>query len=210
MTMLFTKEEFHKIKSILPLYKWAQKTLLTKLSIIHEDHINFHKTNPIEHITGRIKAPENIAEKLHRLNVGLTAEDAVKHIKDIAGIRIICPFAKDIYYLLNIIRSMPDVNITEEKDYISNPKPSGYRSYHIIADIPVFYSNKTELISVEVQIRTEAMNFWAVLEHKARYKYKGGIPDQLKEELSICAEKISELDERMFIINECISTQNNA
>jgi len=211
MPVRFNDEEFARLKDLLLIYEWGQRTLLTKLNIIHEDLRNSHDSNPIEHIRGRIKSPESIAQKLHKMGVNITADNAKRHLKDIAGIRILCPFAKDIYYLAGLLRAMPDANILDEKDYVSNPKPSGYRSYHIIMEIPVFYSGKTEHISVEVQIRTEAMNFWATLEHKARYKYQEHIPQHLCDELVICADKIAELDDRMFLIHEIISliNQNN-
>ena len=204
MTMRFSDEEFAKLKKILPVYEWGQRLLLTKLNIIHEDLKNFQDNSSIEYIRNRIKAPESIAQKLHEMGVDVTAENAKKHLKDIAGIRIICPFARDIYYLIDLLRSMPDTTILEEKDYVSNPKSSGYRSYHVVMEIPVFYSGKTERVAVEVQIRTEAMNFWATLEHKARYKYREDIPQHLCDELVVCADKIAELDNRMFLIHEDI------
>ena len=204
MTMRFSDDEFAKLKKMLPVYEWGQRILLTKLNIIHEDLKSFQNNNSIEYIRNRIKAPESIAQKLHDTNMDITAENAKKHIKDIAGIRIICPFARDIYYLIDLLRSMPDATILEEKDYVSNPKSSGYRSYHLVMEIPVFYSGKTEHVAVEVQIRTEAMNFWATLEHKARYKYREDIPQHLCDELVACADKIAELDNRMFLIHEDI------
>ena len=208
MSVRFSEEEFAKLKNLLHVYEWGQRTLLTKLNIMHDDFKNFQESNPIEYIKGRIKAPESIAQKLHKLGVDITAENVNLHLKDVAGIRITCPFARDIHYLVDLLRAMPDVNILEEKDYVSNPKPSGYRSYHVILEIPVFYSGKTENVVVEVQIRTEAMNFWASLEHKARYKYEGDIPSHLCDELSLCADKIAELDNRMFLIHEIISLIN--
>ncbi|MCL2287176.1 MAG: GTP pyrophosphokinase family protein [Firmicutes bacterium] len=206
--MRFSEQEFLQLKNMLTVYEWGHRTLLTKLNILHEDFTNFRESSPIEYITGRIKSPESIAQKLYEMGVEITADNAQKYLKDMAGIRIICPFAKDIFYLTGLLRSMPDINILEEKDYVSKPKPSGYRSYHIIIEIPVFYSCKTENITVEVQIRTEAMNFWASLEHKARYKYREHIPKHLCDELVICAEKIAELDDRMFLIHEIISLIN--
>ena len=208
MSVRFKEEEFARLKDLLLIYEWGQKTLLTKLNIMQEDFKNFQESNPIEYITGRIKSPESIAQKLHKMQEEITAEHAKKHLKDIAGIRIICPFAKDIHYLVDLLRSMPDVNILDEKDYISNPKPSGYRSYHVILEIPVFYSGKIEHVVIEVQIRTEAMNFWSTLEHKARYKYQDHIPQHLCDELVICADKIADLDHRMFLIHEIISLIN--
>ena len=203
-TMRFCDEEFAKLKKLLPVYEWGQRILLTKLNIIHEDLKNFQNNSSIEYIRNRIKAPESIAQKLHDMGVEITADNAKQHLKDIAGIRIICPFARDIYYLIDLLRSMPDTTILEEKDYVSDPKSSGYRSYHLVMEIPVFYSGKTEHVAVEVQIRTEAMNFWATLEHKARYKYREDIPQHLCDELVVCADKIAELDNRMFLIHENI------
>jgi len=204
----FEQGEFVKIKRLILVYEWAQKTLLTKLSIINEEFSHFHDTNPISYIKGRMKSPESIAQKLHNLHLDVNAENAKQYIKDIAGIRIICPFAKDITQLVEILRSMKDVNILEEKDYVRNPKPSGYRSYHIISEIPIFYAGKAENVTVELQIRTEAMNFWSTLEHNVRYKYKNHIPQHLCDELVVCADKIAELDYRMFLIHEIISLIN--
>jgi len=208
MSVRFSDEEFEKLKKLLAIYEWGHRTLLTKLNILHEDFSNFQENNPIEHIRGRVKSPTSIAKKLHKMDVDITADNAKKYLKDIAGIRIICPFAKDIYYLIDVLRTIPDITILKEKDYVSRPKPSGYRSYHVIVDVPVFYSGKTEHITVEIQIRTEAMNFWSTLEHKARYKYQEHIPQHLCDELVICAEKIAELDDRMFLIHEIISLIN--
>ena len=204
----FSDEELARLKDLLLIHEWGQRILMTKLNIIHEDLKNFQGSSPIEYIKGRIKTPKSIAQKLQRLNVDVTTDNAKKHLKDIAGIRIICPFAKDIYYLALLLRTIPDVNTVLEKDYVGIPKPSGYRSYHMIMEVPVFYSGKTEKITAEVQIRTEAMNFWSTLEHKARYKYKDQIPQHLCDELVLCAEKIAELDNRMFLIHETTSLIN--
>jgi len=208
MSVRFSEEEFAKLKNLFFIYEWGQRTLLTKLNIMQEDFKNFQENNPIEYITGRIKSPESIAQKLHKMDVDITAENVKRYLKDVAGIRIICPFAKDIHYLVTLLKAMPDVNILDEKDYVTNPKSSGYRSYHVILEIPVFYSGKTENVVIEVQIRTEAMNFWSTLEHKARYKYQDHIPQHLCDELVICADKIAELDNRMFLIHEIISLIN--
>lgn len=208
MSVGFSNEEFIMMKNLMLIYDWGQKTLMTKLNIIQEDFKNNHKNNPIEYIKARIKSPESIAEKLDKMSLDVTAANAKEHIKDIAGIRIICTFAKDIYYMADILRSLPDVKILREKDYVSNPKPSGYRSFHVAAEIPCFYSGKTENIPVEIQIRTAAMDFWATLEHKVRYKYKDHIPEHLCDELAVCAEKTAELDNRMYLIHDIISLIN--
>ncbi|MCL2574702.1 MAG: GTP pyrophosphokinase family protein [Defluviitaleaceae bacterium] len=208
MAIRFSNEEFDKLKNILTTYDWGLRTLMTKLNIIHEDLRNFQDNSAIDFIHSRIKAPESIAQKLYEMGLDVTADNARKHLRDIAGIRIICPFAKDIYFLAGILRSMPDVRVVTEKDFISQPKPSGYRSYHLIMQIPVFFSGKTEDVTVEIQIRTEAMNFWATLEHKARYKFREHVPEHLSNELAVIAETISALDERMFNIYELISLIN--
>jgi len=209
MSAQFNDDEFMRLKELLLSYEWAHKTMMTKLNIIHEAHKHYQNTNPIGHIEGRIKTPKSIAGKLHKQNHELTADNAKKYLKDIAGIRIICPYAKDIYFLADLIRVMPGGNIISEKDYVTNPKPSGYRSYHIITEITIYHSGKTEVLPIEIQIRTEAMNFWATLEHQAKYKYKEQIPKHLSDELVICADKIDELDKRMFLIHEIISLINN-
>ena len=208
MSVRFPANEFSKLKKIMLIYEWGHKILLTKINIILEDFKNFQEDNPIENITSRIKAPESIAQKLYDLDYELTAESAREHIKDIAGIRVICTYARDIHTLADILRAMPETKVLSEKDYVSNPKPSGYRGYHFIMEIPVFYSGNVDNIPVEVQIRTAAMDFWATLEHKVKYKYKEHIPKHLSNELVVCAEKIAELDDRMFMIQDAISLLN--
>ena len=204
MAVRFSAAEFAKLKRILLVYDWGYRTLLTKFTILHEDFANFHDSNPIDHIRGRMKAPESIANKLDQLGHAITAKNAQKHVGDIAGIRIICPFARDIYHLVDLIEKMPGIEIVGAKDYVQKPKASGYRSYHLQIAIPVFYSGQNETVEIEVQIRTEAMNFWATLEHEARYKYQSDVPEHLSNELVVCADKIAELDHRMFLIHENI------
>jgi len=208
MAVRFPDEEFVKLKDIMLIYQWGHDLLLTKLNIIYEDFKNFRNTNPIENIRSRIKAPESIAQKLLELGVALTAENAKKHVKDIAGIRVICTFARDIHSLADILRAMPDTKVLSEKDYVGHPKPSGYRGFHFIMEVPVYYSGTVAEIPVEVQIRTAAMDFWATLEHKVKYKYKGHIPQSMSDELVVCANKIADLDERMFTIHDIISYLN--
>ena len=208
MAARFPIEEFVKMKKVMLIYEWGHDILLTKLNIIFEDFKNFQSNNPIESITSRIKSPESIALKLNGLGEELTADCATTHIRDIAGIRMICTYARDVYTLADIIRSIPDTKVLSEKDYVSNPKPSGYRGYHFTMEVPVYYSGNIENVPVEVQLRTAAMDFWATLEHKVKYKYKEHIPRYLSDELVICAEKIAELDDRMFMIQDAISLLN--
>jgi len=204
----FEQTEFELIKEMLHAYTWAERIMYTKLDIIHESLQKKDDLCPISHIHGRIKTTESIADKLAKLGFELTAKNAKEQIKDIAGIRIICPYAKDIVFMVDMLKELPDCEVVSEKDYVTNPKQSGYRSYHIIIDVPVFHSGKTEKLPIEVQLRTEAMNFWATLEHQVKYKYKNQIPQHLSDELIVCADKISELDNRMYLIHEIISLIN--
>jgi len=208
MSVRFPDEEFYKLKNAMLIYEWGHKILLTKLGIIYEDFRNFQNNNPIENIRSRIKAPESIAQKLWDENHELTVENAKLYVRDIAGVRIICTFAKDIYTLAEILRSMPETKVLSEKDYVSHPKESGYRGFHVSMEIPVYHSGNVECIPVEVQLRTAAMDFWATLEHKVKYKYKEHIPTSLSDELVICADKIAELDARMFTIQNIITLIN--
>ena len=204
MPMRFPSGEFQKLKEQLVIYGCALKTVSTRIDILLEDFINFQNYNPIEHVKTRLKTPESMAEKLHRRKFDITAENAREHLTDIAGIRIICSYAKDIYYIVDVLKRQPDMSVRIERDYVTNPKPSGYRSYHLIIDVPVYFTDKTELLPVEIQIRTHAMDFWAALEHKVRYKYNGKMPDHISKELSDCAKAISTIDDRMYLIQEII------
>jgi len=204
----FTEPELLKLEKLLPVYEKAREIFISKLNIIHQDFIRKNNYNPIEHIKGRIKSPESIAAKLQKLNLEITADNARRHLNDICGARIICPFAKDIYGLTGLLTSSPDWKVRELKDYIANPKPGGYRSYHLILGLQIPYSGKEEEIPVEVQIRTASMDFWASMEHKVRYKYREHVPKHLSDELAICAEKIAELDKRMQLIQEIVTLIN--
>lgn len=208
MAILFSPDEFARLKDILILYGCALKNVSTRMDIIHDDFKNFQNYNPVEHIKSRLKSPESIAEKLHRLGHEVSSENAQKYLYDIAGLRVICSFAEDIYYIAEVLKRQPDVKVLSEKDYVTHPKPSGYRSYHLILEVPVYMTRDMTRLPVEVQIRTQAMDFWASLEHKVRYKYKEHIPKHLSDELVICAEKIAELDGRMFLVHDIISLIN--
>jgi len=204
MSVLFTQDEFSKLKDLLVLYNCALRSVVTRTEILLEDFTNIQHNNPIEHVKNRVKSPESIAEKLQRLGYKITAENARRCLFDIAGIRVICAYAKDIYLLVDVFKRQPDISVLIEKDYITHPKPSGYRSYHIIFEVPVYLSSETARMPVEVQIRTQAMDFWASLEHKVRYKFKDqkNVPEHIGADLRACADKIAELDTRMFMIHE--------
>ena len=204
MSVLFSPDEFTKLKEMLVLYQCALKNMTTRMDILLDDFSNLQANNPIEHIKHRLKSPESIAAKLHRLNRELTADSAKAHLTDIAGVRCICSYTRDITFIAEVLKGQPDLRVISEKDYVTSPKPSGYRSYHLILEVPIYLSSTEVKLPVEVQIRTQAMDFWATLEHKARYKYKDKMPDHLAHDLQQCAAQIAELDERMFLIQEIV------
>lgn len=183
-------------------YNAALKQINTKLEILNDEFQHVHQYNPIEHIKSRIKTSESIVKKLKRHGYESTIENMVKYVNDIAGIRIICSFTSDIYRIAEMIRLQNDIHVIAVKDYIRTPKPSGYKSYHMLVTVPVFLSDRTVDVKVEIQIRTVAMDFWASLEHKINYKFEGNAPENVKEELIECSQMVSELDNRMQELNE--------
>ena len=204
MSMLFPSGEFVRLKEHLILYECALKTVKTRIDILLKDFENFQSYNPIEHVKERIKSSESIADKLYRRGFEMTAENAREHLTDIAGVRIICSYARDILNIATVIKRQEDITVRSERDYITKPKPSGYRSYHLILDVPFYLTGTLETLPVEVQIRTSAMDFWASLEHKVKYKYNGKMPAHLSQELIDCAVQIAELDDRMYNVQDVI------
>ena len=184
------------------LYNAALKQIRTKIEILNEEFQEVHRYNPIEHIKSRLKAPESIVKKLRRNGYESTIEDMVRYVNDIAGIRIICSFTSDIYRIAEMISSQKDIRVLIVKDYIMNPKDSGYRSYHMIVSLPVYLSDRIVNVKVEIQIRTVAMDFWASLEHKIQYKFEGKAPAHINSELHECAMMVANLDARMLSLNE--------
>lgn len=200
-------------RTVMFLYNAALKEVETKLDILNEEFKHVHKYNPIEHIKTRIKTPESIAKKLKDHEVEVTIENMVKHVKDIAGVRIICSFTSDIYRLAAMIERQSDLKILSIKDYIKNPKDSGYKSYHMLVSVPVFLTDSIVDTKVEIQIRTIAMDFWASLEHKIYYKFEGQAPDYIRDDLKECADMVAALDEKMLSLNEeiqkCLTINEN-
>lgn len=189
-------------KEVNLVYNAALKQVETKMEILNDEFQHVHQYNPIEHIKARIKTPESIVKKLKRNGYESTIENMVNYINDIAGIRIICSFTSDIYRIAEMIGEQQDIQVIAVKDYITYPKASGYRSYHMIVSVPVYLSDRTVETKVEIQIRTVAMDFWASLEHKIHYKFEGDAPEHIKSELIECARLVSDLDERMLLLND--------
>ena len=184
------------------IYSAALRQIETKMEILNDEFQHVHQYNPIEHIKARMKTPESIVKKLKRNGYESTIENMVKYINDIAGIRIICSFTSDIYRIADMISEQRDIRVIAVKDYITFPKASGYKSYHMIVTVPVYLSDRTVDTKVEIQIRTVAMDFWASLEHKIHYKFEGDAPEHIKSELIECAKMVSDLDARMLSLND--------
>ena len=181
------------------LYDAAIREVRTKLEILDREFSIRYASNPIHHIDSRLKSPKSIIEKLERKGWPVSIESAEAHLMDIAGIRVVCNYIDDIYRLANLLVHQQDLELVTRKDYIQKPKPNGYRSLHLVLRVPVFLSSHTELVPVEVQIRTIAMDFWASLEHQLRYKKD--LPDEeaaaVAAELADLAETAADLDRRM-------------
>ncbi|WP_330389763.1 GTP pyrophosphokinase [Cellulosilyticum sp. I15G10I2] len=189
-------------KQILLPYSQAVEELKVKFKSIRNHYISLDEYSPIEFVTGRVKKISSILEKAKKKNIAV--EDIEAKIEDIAGIRIMCQFAEDIYRVIDIIRARDgkDLYIEEERDYITNIKSSGYRSYHIIIKYPLQTGHGEKMIFAEIQIRTLAMNFWATIEHSLRYKYKQNMPTQIQARLTKAAEAAYQLDQEMAEIRE--------
>lgn len=186
-------------------YQGAIREVSTKFEILNMEMSVRNNRNPIETIKTRIKTPKSIVNKLIKKNLEISLESVMKNLNDVAGVRIICSFVNDIYYIAKLFADQDDVKVIEIKDYIKNPKPNGYRSYHMIIEIPVFFSNEKQFIRVEVQIRTMAMDFWASLEHQVRYKKDIANSDEIERELKECADVISASDIKMMNIAKKIN-----
>lgn len=194
-------------KEVMLIYSSALKQISTKLEILNDEFQHVHRYNPIEHIKSRVKTPESIVKKLKKHGYESTIQNMVEYVNDIAGIRVICSFTSDIYQIAEMIRNQSDIKVISIKDYIVNPKKSGYKSYHMLVTIPVYLSDRIVDTKVEIQIRTVAMDFWASLEHKLRYK-KNIPADQeklIQEELYDCSCQSADLDKRMQDIRNMIA-----
>ncbi len=184
-------------REMMQLYSAAVREVRTKVEILDEEFRTRYAHNPIHHIDSRLKSPQSMMKKLARKGLPQTLEAAEANLNDIAGVRIVCNYLDDIYRIADLLQRQRDVEFVHRRDYIENPKESGYRSLHLVIRIPVFLSSHTELVPVEVQIRTIAMDFWASLEHQLRYKSNHETTQQLRRRLQQCAEASAALDREM-------------
>ncbi len=190
------------LQRFLMVYKFGIDEMMTKINILRDEFSYVHDYNPIEHVKSRLKSPDSILTKAQRKGVPRNLEAVRENFRDIAGIRITCSFTSDVYRIMEMITRQGDVGVVEIEDYIERPKPNGYRSVHVIVEIPVFMSDRVESVYVELQIRTVAMDFWASLEHKIYYKHDREVPHELREELRLAAETARDLDLRMELLHE--------
>ncbi|XZF75050.1 GTP pyrophosphokinase [Bacillus sp. AL-1R] len=190
------------------IYKFALDEINTKIRILNEEFTLTHNHNPIEHVKSRLKKPESIIEKLERKGLELTQYNLEHYISDIAGVRISCSFISDIYMIYELLKQQDDIYIIEIKDYIKNPKPNGYKSFHMIIEIPIFLASETKRVKVEIQIRTVAMDFWASLEHKIFYKYNKKVPKAIIESLNEASATVNSLDYKMEMIRDQVEQLN--
>ena len=192
-------ESAMQLQQVMMLYESGIREIKTKLDILADESRISGKPSPINAIKSRIKTPRSIVGKLKRRGFPVTLQSMMDNLNDIGGIRVICPFIQDIYTVADMLMRQSDLTLIEKKDYISSPKPNGYRSLHLIVAVPIFLQNEKREMKVEVQLRTIAMDFWASLEHKVRYKKN--VPadetERLAQELSECAQISADLDQRM-------------
>ncbi len=178
-------------------HRFGMEEVVTKLHILRDEFALMHETNPIEHVASRLKSPDSLAEKIQRKGADPTWESISAAITDIAGVRVTCSFVSDVYRICDLLSQQQDVTVKEVRDYIANPKANGYRSLHALVSVPVYLSDGPVPVGVEVQFRTIAMDFWASLEHKIHYKYRGAVPEDLQDRLRDAAESAHGLDAQM-------------
>ncbi len=196
-----------QFQQVMMMYTCAIREVKTKLEVLNDELSVRNQRNPIEMIKSRVKKPMSIVEKLQRKGLPISLEAMVDNLDDVAGIRVICSFVDDIYDVADMLVRQDDIKVVAVKDYIKHPKSNGYRSYHMIVEIPVFFSDRKKPMRVEVQIRTIAMDFWASLDHQLKYKKEVINEAEISEELRKCAEVIAQTDQKMYEIRQQIEAQ---
>lgn len=190
-------ESAMQLQQVMMLYEAGIREIKTKLDILSDESRLSGRPSPIDAIKSRIKTPRSIIGKLKRRGFPISLQSMLENLNDIGGIRVICPFIQDIYTVADMLMRQDDLTLVERKDYIANPKPNGYRSLHMILQVPIFLSDRTQPVRIELQLRTMAMDFWASLEHQLRYKADVVVPPHIAEDLKGCADVIAATDEEM-------------
>ena len=204
MNALELMDVIHDMVKLQQIYEAAIKEISTKLDILDDEFNIKHDHNPIHHMESRIKQAPSITKKLQKKGLKFSIENPIENLNDIAGVRVICYYLEDIYKIAELLTRQDDIVLLEEKDYIKEPKPSGYRSLHLVVKVPVFLAEETKEVPVEVQIRTIGMDFWSSLEHKLKYKNQDLVDEQLRQDLTDCAGTIADIDKKMESIYKSI------
>lgn len=204
-------ENINKARELMSAYRCAIMEIETKFKVLNDWFSLQHERNPIESITSRLKSPESIRDKLERKQLPITITSIAENLYDVAGIRVICSFIDDIYLLADCLIRQDDIKVLEVKDYIKNPKKNGYRSLHLIVEIPIFLETQNKYVKAEVQLRTIAMEFWAKLEHRLRYKkhLSNELYNYTADELLKCANESNQLDYKMQEIRNIIENEKS-
>lgn len=202
--MEWVKEYVKPFRSLMVYYKCAMMEIETKLKVLNEEMSLSYSRNPIQTVKTRLKSFESIFEKLGRKGYPKSVESVEQNLNDVAGVRVVCSFPEDVYMLAEALLSQDDIYLVERKDYIKNPKPNGYRSLHLIVEVPIFLADEKKRMKVEIQLRTIAMDFWATLEHQLQYKKQISNTDDITEELYKCAEISAKLDMKMDDIRKTL------
>ena len=195
---LDVKDELYE--KLMFFYKSALKELNVQIDIIKDEFKMIYNYDLIDHIETRIKEPKSIIKKMEKKKYSKTYVNLIEKINDVAGMRIVCTLKDVIFFIRDLIKQMPNIHIIKEKDYVTNPKESGYASYHMIVEIPVYLTQKTIYVKCEIQIRTLAMDFWASFEHKVKYKSEKGVTKKMSKELVSCAKMVSKFDNKMIAL----------
>lgn len=201
-TMGIVIERSKEFVRLMTYYRCAMMEVETKLNVLNQEFSLRHDRNPISSIKSRLKTMPSIIEKMERRQIPMDLDAIETNLTDIAGIRVICAFEQDVYTLAKALLSQDDITLIEQKDYIANPKPNGYRSLHLIVSVPIFLQNEKRVMKVEIQLRTIAMDCWASLDHQLRYKKDHIFTNEMAEELLSCAIMSAQLDRRMDELRE--------
>lgn len=196
------------LENVMLKYEFAKKVLETEIEILVREFNYNHGYTPVEHIKTRIKSESSIKKKLEKKGYTYNAENIIKHVSDVVGIRIVCSFLSDVYDLVYLIEHSTNIIIQKRKDYIAHPKKTGYSSYHLIVLVPIHLQEKVEFVEAEIQIRTMAMDFWATLDHKIQYKFDKEIPIELQNQMAEYSNIVNELDKKMLELNELVVKYN--
>ena len=197
-----------EVSELMLKYNFALQLLETQFNILIKEFEFKNKYNPVEHMKSRLKTEKSIIDKLNKKGYEVTTKNMISHVHDIIGIRIVCSFLDDVYDIVDKIKSSKQFKIKEEKDYIKNPKTTGYMGYHLIVLVPIYLNETVDHVEAEIQIRTSAMDFWASIDHKVQYKFPSEIPEEVKKEMYNCSLDIRKLDEKMQQLNEFVNKYN--